>query len=393
LLKSAKKYVFWYLYIAAGLLSSSTIFMVYLGDGSNSFYYSGVTLIFLGVGFINSFYYKDNIVFCLSQIVIYNLAMFLSNSHFNFANFCFSNYFLFSTMLFIVLITEFSGSQHLNAFNKEHEMLDTYTKLKETQAQLIQAEKLYAVGQLASGVAHEVRNPLAIILQGVNYLESKLSNTEVDIQETLSVLKESVKRADKIINALLDFSRATILELRPENINNIIESSLSLIRNHLANKNIEITTELKHGIHKVLVDKNRLEQVFINILLNAIQAMPGGGRIIIRSSDKQLWNAKHGIGGKEVDRLQLGKSIVVVEIEDTGEGIPPENLKKVFDPFFTTKGPSGGCGLGLSVTHSIISMHKGLIEIESQPGKGTKVTIVLRAITEGRHDKEKNFNY
>ena len=383
LFKSAKKYVFWYLYIAAGLLSSSICFMAYLGDGSNSSYYSGVNLVFLGVGFMNSFYYKDNIIFCLSQIVIYNLAMLLNNLHFNSVNFCFSNYFLFSTMIFIVLITEFSGSQHLNSFNKEHEMLGAYTELKETQAQLIQADKLYAVGQLASGVAHEVRNPLAIILQGVNYLESKLSNMEIDIQEILSVLKESVKRADKIINALLDFSRATILDLQSENINNILESSLSLIRNHLANKNIEITTEAKPGIHRALVDKNRLEQVFINILLNAIQAMPGGGRITIRSYDKQLGNVKHGIGGKEVDKLQLGNNIVVVEIEDTGEGITPENMKKVFDPFFTTKGPSGGCGLGLSVTHSIISMHKGLIEIESQLGKGTKVIIALRAITDG----------
>ncbi|MGA2775866.1 MAG: ATP-binding protein, partial [Candidatus Omnitrophota bacterium] len=243
-----------------------------------------------------------------------------------------------------------------------------YTKLKETQAQLIQAEKLSAVGQLASGVAHEVRNPLAIILQGVNYLESKLSNTDIHIQETVSILKESVKRADKIIAGLLDFSRAAVLDLQPENINNIIESSLGLIESHITNKDIAITTEFKPEIHKVLVDKNRLEQVFINILLNAIQAMPAGGRVIIRSYDKQLENMKDGIEGKEADNLQLGKNIVVVEIEDTGEGISPESLKKVFDPFFTTKGPRGGHGLGLSVTHSIIEMHKGLI-------------VALRAIT------------
>lgn len=382
LLKSTKKYVFWYLYIVSSLISSSICFMVYLSDGSNSSYYSGVTLVFLAVGFINSFYYKDTIVFCLYQIFIYNFAMLLNNSVFNSINFCFANYFLFSTAFFVVLMTKFSGGQHLNAFNKERDILDAYTKIKETQAQLIQADKLYAVGQLASGVAHEVRNPLAIILQGINYLESKLPTTEINVQDTFSVLKENIKRADKIINALLDFSRATILDLQSENINHIIENSLNLIRSHLVNKNIEITTEVKPGIHRVLVDKNRLEQVFINILLNAIQAMPRGGRIIIRSYDKQLENVKHDIKDKEVDKLQLGKNIVVVEIEDTGEGISPENLNKVFNPFFTTKGPSGGSGLGLSVTHNIITMHKGLIKIESQLGKGTKVIITLRAIME-----------
>jgi len=136
--------------------------------------------------------------------------------------------------------------------------------------------------------------------------------------------------------------------------------------------------ETKKDIPKVLADKNKLEQVFINILLNAVQSMPRGGKIIIRSYDKQLEEVKNGIGRRKEDYFQVGEKVVIVEIEDTGVGIPEENLKKIFDPFFTTKGPTGGAGLGLSVTRNIITMHKGLIDIESQTGKGTKVIITLK---------------
>jgi len=260
----------------------------------------------------------------------------------------------------------------------ENELREAYVKLKETQDQLIQAEKLNAVGQLASGVAHEVRNPLGIILQGVNYLEKRISGKEEDISEILIMLKDSVKRADKIINALLDFSRAASLDLEPEDVSSILESSISLVKTKFNLENINIIMETKKDIPKAFVDKNKLEQVFINILLNAAQAMPNGGKIIIRNYDKKLEKITNGIGRREDDYFQVGENAVIIEIEDTGSGISEENLKKIFDPFFTTKGPTGGSGLGLSVTRNIVSMHKGLIDIKSQIGKGTTVTIILK---------------
>ncbi len=258
-----------------------------------------------------------------------------------------------------------------------------YTSLQETQGQLIQAEKLTAVGELASGVAHEVRNPLGIILQGVNYLENRISAKEEDIVETLAMLKDSVSRADKIINGLLDFSRATTLSLQPEDINSILESSLGLVRNQFKIENIEIARELKSDLPEVLADKNKLEQVFVNLFLNAIQAMPEGGKIIIRSYDKQLEEAKNGIGKLIKDNFRVGEQAVIVEFEDTGIGIPEENMKKIFDPFFTTKGPRGGTGLGLSVSRNILQMHKGLIYAQSQVGKGTKITVILKTAGRG----------
>lgn len=260
----------------------------------------------------------------------------------------------------------------------EEEIRKAYEELKQTQDQLIQAEKLNVIGRLASGVAHEVRNPLSIILQGINYLENRIPAKEEGISETLTTLKDNVKRADKIINVLLDFSKATSLDLRPEDVNSILEISLSLVKTRSKFENIESIMETKKDIPKVLADKNKLEQVFINILLNAVQSMPKGGKIIIRSYDKQLEEAKDGIGRRKEDHFQIGEKAVIVEIEDTGVGISEENLKKIFDPFFTTKGPTGGAGLGLSVTRNIITMHNGLIGIESQTGKGTKVIITLK---------------
>lgn len=265
-------------------------------------------------------------------------------------------------------------------------------EIKRLELQLIQAEKLNAVGQLASGVAHEVRNPLGIILQGVNYLEKKISLKEEDISEVLSMIKGSVKRADKIINSLLDFSKAHSLDLEVEDVNSILEISLGLLKAKFKFDNIDIVMETKNGIPRVFVDKNKLEQVFINILLNALQAMPSGGKIVIRTYDRTMGETRDEIERIENGHFRIGERAVIVEIEDTGPGISEETLKKIFDPFFTTKGPTGGAGLGLSVTRNIINMHKGLIDIKSQMGKGTTVTVILK-IAKDNDECEKNIAY
>lgn len=260
---------------------------------------------------------------------------------------------------------------------KTEKMLQkAYVKLQEAQDMVIRAEKLNAIGQLASGVAHEVRNPLGIIMQSINYLEEKIPIGEQDASEALAMAKDSVKRADKIINGLLDFSKVTVLNLQPEDINSIIESSLALVSVKFTN--IEVVRETKKNLPKILVEKNRLEQVFVNILLNAAQAMPEGGKITVRSYAKQFREVKDRVGNRKEDHFKAGEKAVMVEVEDNGSGIAEEKLKRVFDPFFTTKGPGGGSGLGLSVSRNIITMHKGLMELESQAGKGTRVVLALK---------------
>ena len=255
------------------------------------------------------------------------------------------------------------------------ELKMAYDELKEMQDQLIQSEKLKAIGQLASGVAHEIRNPLGIIMQGVSYLEQIISPEAKEPHETLSIVKESAQRADRIVNSLLDFSRAAKLELHLEYIDSILESSLSLVKTEL--KNIEVVKEIQEDLPKVLVDKNKLTQVFINLFINAIHAMPEAGKLTIRSFVKQLERTRNSTNERSDDSFEAGEKFVVVEIEDTGMGISEENLKRIFDPFFTTKGPGKGTGLGLSVSRNIIIMHKGLIEVKSQVKKGTRVIITL----------------
>ncbi|MFH1888929.1 MAG: ATP-binding protein [Candidatus Omnitrophota bacterium] len=256
------------------------------------------------------------------------------------------------------------------------ELKIAYDELKEMQDKLIQSEKLKAIGQLASGVAHEMRNPLGIIMQGVVYLEQIISPEEKEPRETLSMLKDSVERADRIVISLLDFSRATKLELLSEDIGSILENSLNLVKKEL--RNIEVARETRKGLPKVLVDKNKLTQVFINLFMNAIHAMPEGGKLTIRSFVKQMEETRNGTEERSGGSFEAGEKAVVVEIEDTGTGISEENLEKIFNPFFTTKGQGKGTGLGLSLTQNIISMHKGLIEVKSQVNKGTRIIITLR---------------
>lgn len=262
----------------------------------------------------------------------------------------------------------------------EKKLQDTYRELEQTQSQLIQAEKMDAIGKMASGIAHEVKNPLGIIIQGVNYLESKISPEQKDVAEVLEMMKNNVKRADDIIRGLLDFSKKEEMHVDPEDINAILESSLFLIQHNIKPGAIEIVRDLKDGLPKILVHKGRIEQVFINLFLNAIQAMPQGGKLFIRSYLTRLDKLANGIGRRRSDYFRPGEEAVVVEIEDTGIGIPQENLLKVFEPFYTTKDSQAGVGLGLSVTKNIIDLHKGLIEVQSEQGKGTKVLVILKAL-------------
>jgi len=265
---------------------------------------------------------------------------------------------------------------HEQTSKRAVELKMAYDELKEMQDKLIQSEKLKAIGQLASGVAHEMRNPIGIIMQGVAYLEQIISPKEKEPRETLTMVKESAQRADRIVISLLDFSRAEKLELHPEYIDSMLENSLNLVKTEL--KKIEVAREIQEGLPKVLVDKNKLTQVFINLFMNAIHAMPEGGKLTIRGFVKQLEEAGGSIGKRSNDSFEAGEKVVVVEIEDTGTGITEENMKRIFDPFFTTKGQGKGTGLGLSVSRNIIIMHRGLIEVRSQVGKGARVIITLR---------------
>ena len=232
-----------------------------------------------------------------------------------------------------------------------------------TQKQLIQAEKLAALGIVAAGIAHEVKNPLAIIVQGVEYLKSSLESDAVLLDVTERI-KKSAMRADNIIKGLLSFTRQMPIQAEDVEITPIIEETLSFVEYQIKARHIRIVRQYAPDLPPVKVDVNQIKQVFVNILLNAVEAMQDGGTITISLKE----------AGDDKDQRYLQ-----IVMADTGCGIPEGKIEKVFDPFYTTKDTPGNAGLGLSVTKGIIDKHHGKIRIESEADRGTRVIIGLPA--------------
>jgi signal transduction histidine kinase len=272
----------------------------------------------------------------------------------------------------------------------EAELTFAFDQLKAAQAQLIQAEKLETIGRLASGIAHEVKNPLAIILQGVEYLSKKTAPMDEAQAGVFTDMAEAVTRADSIVKELLDFSGSAPLEKKTRTLVPVIEKALLLVKHNLDRFHIEVVRDFPDSLPPVAFDANKFEQVFINIFENATHAMEKkGGRLSVKLSAKVLSEDDEGVGKRTADQFRPGEEAVVVCVEDTGTGIPQQFLDKVFDPFFTTKRHIGGTGLGLSIVRHIIETHNGLIRIENRrDSPGVRVEIVLKAATHKEGDND-----
>jgi len=240
------------------------------------------------------------------------------------------------------------------------ELSESHQRLRESQEQLIQAEKLTSLGQLAASVAHEVNNPLSGILVYTQLLSKKITANNITkeaILGYLSKMEAELSRSTKLIRNLLDFARQSPPMFREVNLNEVINRAFDLAAHSAQLQHIQVVKELDPSLPKVMADSDQLQQVCTNLILNAIQAMPDGGRLTLRTS----------VDG---DHLKI-------EIQDTGYGISPENMRKLFTPFFTTKREVKGVGLGLAVAYGIIQRHKGRIEVQSEVGEGTTFTIFL----------------
>jgi two-component system NtrC family sensor kinase len=231
-------------------------------------------------------------------------------------------------------------------------------ELKTMQAHLIQSEKLAGVGKLAAGVAHEINNPLTCVLTNSSLLMEDLPSGDARREDLQTIVNETL-RCRKIVKGLLDFARQTKPQRQALDLNKVAEDVLALVRNQASFQNITVQTELDPKIPSVLADADQMRQVVMNILLNAVDAMPQGGALRIRSSFEPKPNQ------------------VMLRISDTGSGIPIEIQDKLFEPFFTTK--TNGTGLGLAVAYGIMERHKGALKVESAPGYGTTMTVILSA--------------
>ena len=260
------------------------------------------------------------------------------------------------------------------------DLLNSNEELKTTQLQLIQAEKLQSLGQMAASVAHEVKNPLAILHMGIECLDEHFFGDNEQMNIVVSEMKDAVLRAESVIRDMLDYSSARDLELRPVAVNSLISQTLRFVRHDLNRGKVKVVTHLAKDLPPCPLDAPKMEQVFVNVFVNACHAMPEGGALTIETSQKTFDtdDAEPDVRECGSVRFMAGDKAVVVEIRDTGTGIPEEQLQKIFDPFFTTKTPGKGTGLGLSVVKKIIDLHGGKITIGNAEGGGARDTILLK---------------
>jgi PAS domain S-box-containing protein len=256
----------------------------------------------------------------------------------------------------------------------------SHGKIKEAQLQVIEMEKMHTIGQMAAGIAHEVKNPLAVIRMGVDFFSNSPDAGTEPAATIIRDMQDALHRADSIIMGLLDFSTPGKVELRPADLNMLLRSSLNLVRHELKAPLITVRTELCENLPPVLVDANKIKQVFVNVLTNAAHAMPEGGTLTVRTYIKKLTpaEAKTSPGARQSHEFRAGERVLVTEVDDTGTGISEDKLDRVFEPFFTTKETGKGTGLGLTVTRKIVELHAGSIQIQNLPDRGARATITLR---------------
>ncbi len=229
-------------------------------------------------------------------------------------------------------------------------------KLKEqTEMQMAQSEKLASLGRLASGIAHEINNPLTGVLTYSTVLYEEIKDP--GYQADLKVIIDETLRCREIVKGILDFARETKIDKRPANINKIINELLAILEKHVTFQNIKINKDLGEDLPDFNLDTNQIKSVLNNLAVNAADAMSGGGELTVKT--------RYDDQGRKI----------IVTVTDTGTGISRENLTKIFDPFYTTKETGKGTGLGLSVTYGIVQRHNGTIRVESTLGAGTTFTV------------------
>ncbi len=252
-------------------------------------------------------------------------------------------------------------------------------ELKLAQEELIRSEKLASVGRLAAGVAHEIGNPVGAIL-GYTEMLLKGEAKKKERQELLSRIEAEINRVNKFVRDLLDLARPSETSMEEVDVKQVVEDSISLLSSQKVLDGIEVNLELRDGIPPITANRDRLQQVMVNLVLNAADAMPEGGRLIINANCKMKNEKCKQDNDSEEPLLQSERNFIEIIVSDIGKGVSRDDLSKIFDPFYTTKEPGKGTGLGLAICQMIIESFGGSIGLESKKGEGTRVRIMLPVV-------------
>ena len=253
---------------------------------------------------------------------------------------------------------------------------ETNQQLRRAEAEARRAERLAALGQLSAGLAHEIRNPLGVIKGSAEMLSRKVAESEPLVAELAGYISSEVNRLNALVVRFLDFARPSKLELRPENISEIMEHALESATASFPNAKVKVERDYAPGLPEIPVDGQMCEQVFINLITNAFQAMEGKGE----GSDGTPERTPEGTLCLSIKReVSNGKPGVCVTVEDSGPGVPPELREQIFNPFFTSK--KEGVGLGLSIVAKIVDDHRGTIRLDTDTAKGARFRVFFPQAT------------
>ena len=260
------------------------------------------------------------------------------------------------------------------------ELKSAHENLKAIQEQLLEAEKMRTAGRLAYGVAHEVRNPLNILHAGIDYLSSDPAFAASPNAPVIEEMKSAIRRADAVVSALMDSTTEGNFQLDADDVRELIDHALEGMARDGHSDSIEVVKEYADDFPPLLLDRNKMGQVIEGLLKNATEAMVAGGKLTIRthlaSLEAEEIEQDHGLHGAA--RFHPGERVAVIEIDDTGPGIPKETLPNIFDPFFTTRVSGIATGMGLTVARKIVELHRGLLHVKNREQGGVRATLIFK---------------
>lgn len=250
--------------------------------------------------------------------------------------------------------------------------------MKSLQNRVVKS-RLELIGRITVNVAHDICNPLDRLRTGIEYIHKTSQSSDKNLIFVLDSMKTSLETMDKVLRELLDLANTDKISPEAENIHSVLDEALHCVKNELVQNDIAVVKDYFHLTPPIRIERDKIKRILTHLFTNAIEAMPAGGTLQLKTSVQTLNKVGKRVGRRKDDVFRPGEKVVVIEAEDTGMGVPKEILKKAFEPFVTTKSASGGNGLGLAITAWVMDLHQGTVDIENNPEGGARVTLKFRA--------------